>query len=72
MKQKILGIMLMGLCMSFIACSGSKEEENRGNMSGKQELVEQELTVKKDENNKKNAAEEKETRAERAIKENLG
>lgn len=60
MKRKILGIMLIGLCMSFIACSGSKEEGNSGNMPGKQEVVEQELTAKKDENNE-NAADEKET-----------
>ena len=39
MRRKILGIILISLCMSFVACSGSKEKENSENMSEEQEVL---------------------------------
>ena len=45
MRRKILGIILISLCMSFVACSGSKEKENSENMSEEQEVLAEEMTV---------------------------
>ena len=56
MKRKIFAAILISFCMCFIACSGNKEQEKMGNVSGQQESVEQEQTAFEEENDDRNVS----------------